>query len=159
FTNGGTLTLNGPVTGTTPLTISGTGTLALPNANSYGPTTPATVVTLAATGATAGTFVLSFNGQATALINFNDSAATIAAKLQGLTGIGPNGVTTPGGAALLSAAPVVLTFAGSLALAAQNLFNVVSIPTAFVTTPLSVTLTTPGPIATYVNSGTVSIFN
>src|SRR4051812_25992999 len=47
--------------------------------------------TLAANGATAGTFTLTFRGYTTTVLNFNDTAATVAAALNALPSI-------PGGA-------------------------------------------------------------
>lgn len=64
---------------------------------------------------TAGTFTLTFNGNTTAAINFNDSAATIQTRLQALASIGAGNVTVTGGPLNLDRVDVAFTgtFAGT----------------------------------------------
>jgi hypothetical protein len=72
----------------------------------------AEVQTLAASGATAGTFTLTFQGYTTSALAFNATAANILAALQALPPIGTTGVTVTGGPAQTT--NVVITFAGAL---------------------------------------------
>lgn len=60
-----------------------------------------------------GTFTLSFNGQVTAGIAFNASAATVQTALRALTTINGANVNCTGGA--LPGTPIVVTFVGTLA--------------------------------------------
>lgn len=62
----------------------------------YGPFN-AEVQSLIATGATAGTFTLTFDGETTAAIAYNATAATVQAALEGLSNIDPGDVTVAGG--------------------------------------------------------------
>jgi hypothetical protein len=64
------------------------------------------VQTLTITGATGGTFTLTYKGQTTAPLAYNASAATIQAALRGLSRLG-SGVTVTG------AGPYVITFSGA----------------------------------------------
>lgn len=68
-------------------------------------------VTTAATPS--GTFTLTFNGQTTAPIAYNATAAAVDTALEALSSIGAGNVTTSGGA--LGASPVTVTFQGALA--------------------------------------------
>lgn len=60
-----------------------------------------------------GTFTLSWNGQTTAAINWNDSAATIQTRLRDLSNIGATDVVCTGGP--LPGNPVVVEFQSALA--------------------------------------------
>lgn len=60
-----------------------------------------------------GTFTLSWNGQTTAAINWNDSAATIQTRLRDLSNIGATDVVCTGGP--LPTNPVVVEFQSALA--------------------------------------------
>jgi YD repeat-containing protein len=61
---------------------------------------------------TGGTFTLSFNGQTTAAIAYNASAATVQSDLQALTSIGSGNALVAGGT---SSGPWTIRFAGSMA--------------------------------------------
>lgn len=72
------------------------------------------VQTISITGSpTGGTFTLTFDGQTTAAIVYNATAAAVVAALEDLGNIGPGGVTATGGA--LPGTAVVVTFAKHLA--------------------------------------------
>jgi hypothetical protein len=72
------------------------------------------VQTLTITGTpTGGTFKLAFQGQTTAAIAYNASAATVQSALEALSNVDPGDVTASGGA--LPGTPVVLTFGGRYA--------------------------------------------
>jgi len=75
--------------------------------------TTSEVQTLASSGASAGTFTLSFRGATTAPIAFNATNAVVQSALQGLSTIGANNVTVTGGPANTTA--LVMTFALDLA--------------------------------------------
>jgi hypothetical protein len=69
------------------------------------------VQTITITGApTGGTFTLTWDGETTAAIAYNASAATVQAALEALSNINPGDVTCAGGA--LPATPVTVTFKG-----------------------------------------------
>lgn len=71
------------------------------------------VQTITITGTpTGGTFTLTYNGETTAVIAYNASAATIIAALKLLDGIGTDDITSSGGS--LPGTAVVVTFAGDL---------------------------------------------
>lgn len=67
------------------------------------------VQTVTLTGATGGTFTLTFNGQTTAGIAYNATAATITTALNALSNINPGDVSTSG------TGPYVITFSGQYA--------------------------------------------
>ncbi len=69
--------------------------------------------TLVATGATAGTFTLSYKGVATANINWNDTAATVQTRLTALTTVGASNALVTGGP--LPGTQLLITFAAALA--------------------------------------------
>jgi hypothetical protein len=69
------------------------------------------------TGATAGTFTLTFNGQTTTGIARNASNNTIKTALEALSSIGAGNVLVSGGT--LPGTPIQVTFQGTLALADQ----------------------------------------
>ena len=76
------------------------------------------VQTLSITGSpTGGTFTLTFNGQTTAAIAFNATAAQVQAALTALSTIGPDNLACTGGP--LPTTNVTITFVGSVAFAAQ----------------------------------------
>lgn len=64
-------------------------------------------------GATGGTLRLTFNGQTTAAIAFDATAAVVVAALEALTNVAPGDVV--GGGGPLNTAPVTLTFGGAWA--------------------------------------------
>lgn len=70
---------------------------------------------------TAGTFTLTFGGNTTAAINWNDSAATIQTRLRALASIGATGCNVTGGP--INSNPVVVEFTGSLGGADQALIT------------------------------------
>jgi hypothetical protein len=77
------------------------------------------VQTLSIAGApTGGSFTLTFEGQTTAAIAFNATAAQVQAALAALSTIGANNVVCAGGP--LPGASVTVTFAGAMALIAQQ---------------------------------------
>jgi hypothetical protein len=81
------------------------------------------VQTLTMTGTpTGGSFALAFMSVQTAAIAYNAAPAAIQAALQSLPGIGSGGITCTGGP--LPTTPVICTFAGSNASAAQPLIVV-----------------------------------
>lgn len=103
-------------------------------------TAPSEAQSLVATGATAGTFTLTFNGQTTAPIAYNATAAAVVTALTALSSIGAGGVTATGGP--LPTTPVVITFAAGLSGTRQALL----VPNSALLTggPAAVTETTPG---------------
>lgn len=66
------------------------------------------VQSVVATGATSGTFTLTFDGQTTAAIAFNATAAAVQTALEALSNIQPGAVTVAGGP--LPATAVTITF-------------------------------------------------
>ena len=70
------------------------------------------VQTLSASGATSGTFTLTFDGQTTGPIPYNATAVQIRAALVSLSNIGPDDITVTGGP--IHTAAVTVTFAGAL---------------------------------------------
>lgn len=68
---------------------------------------------LIATGATSGTFTLSYKGVATANINWNDTAATVQTRLQALSTVGAGNALVTGGP--LPGTSLLITFAAALA--------------------------------------------
>ncbi len=68
-------------------------------------------ITPSATSPDAGTFKLSFGGQTTAALNFNDNAVTVTSALEGLSTIGAGNVVVTGSLATAFTA----TFGGTLA--------------------------------------------
>lgn len=97
------------------------------------------VQTLSATGATAGTFTLTFLGQTTTALQWNDSAANVQAALRALNNVAAADVTATGGP--LNTTPIVITFAG--AYASTDVPTLVATQTLTTTQP-TVTVTTPG---------------
>jgi hypothetical protein len=67
------------------------------------------IQSLVATGASSGTFTLSFRGATTGTIAFNAAASAVQTALRALSTIGATGVTCTGGP--LPTTPVVITFA------------------------------------------------
>jgi hypothetical protein len=69
---------------------------------------------IAITGApTGGTFTLTFGGQTTAAINWNDPASTVQTRLQALSSIGAGNALVTGGPGPTT--PYIVEFAGSMA--------------------------------------------
>jgi hypothetical protein len=80
------------------------------------------VQTVTITGSpTGGTFTLTFGGNTTAAINWNDSAATVQTRLTALASIGSNNATVSGGPG--PATPFTVEFIGTLADASQSLIT------------------------------------
>lgn len=79
------------------------------------------VQSLIATGGSAGTFRLVYDGEVTASIAYNANAAAVQTALEALPSIGTGGVTCSGGP--LPGTAVVITFAGNLAGQAQPLIT------------------------------------
>jgi len=94
--------------------------------------------TISSTG-TAGTFTLSFGGQTTGALNWNESAANIEAALEGLSSIGAGNVTCGGG---ILPANVTVSFAGGT-LAGQNV-GMITADNTLLTGTASIAETTPG---------------
>ncbi len=77
---------------------------------------------IAITGSpTGGTFTLTFGGQTTAAINWNDPASTVQTRLQALTSIGAGNALVTGGPG--PATPYVVEFAGTMAKTAEALIT------------------------------------
>ncbi len=77
---------------------------------------------IAITGSpTGGTFTLTFGGQTTAAINWNDNAATVQTRLQALSSIGANNALVTGGPG--PGTPFVVEFAGTMAKTAEALIT------------------------------------
>jgi len=100
------------------------------------------VDTLAANGATAGTFRLSFRGQTTTILNYNDTAATVVAALNALQTVGAAGVVGSGTA--VNGAGLVLTWSGANYTNLPIELPTITIVTAFVTAQPSIVATTIG---------------
>jgi hypothetical protein len=77
------------------------------------------VQSLASSGASAGTFRLSYRGEQTAPLTFSATNSVIQTALEGLSTIGVGNVTVTGGPANTTA--VVITFSGTLASSAVDL--------------------------------------
>jgi flagellar hook protein FlgE len=95
------------------------------------------IQTISSTG-TAGTFTLSFGGQTTAALNWNESAANIESALEALSTIGAGNVNCAGG---ILPANVTVAFAGTLAGQDAALLTV---DNTLLTGAASVAETTPG---------------
>lgn len=107
----------------------------------YASTTAVSEVQTLTGDATSGQFKLTFRGQETTALDYNDSAADIDAALGALSTIGGAGnVTTAGGA--LGTNPVTVTFAGDLVSTDVPLLQVTSSTLAGGT--VTVVETTPG---------------
>jgi hypothetical protein len=77
---------------------------------------------IALTGSpTGGTFTLTFGGQTTVAINWNDPASTVQTRLQALSSIGANNALVTGGPG--PATPWVVEFAGTMAKTAEALIT------------------------------------
>src|SRR5262249_15116779 len=74
--------------------------------------------TVRATNATGGTFTLTFNGQTTAPLAYNATAAQIDTALEALSNVGVNNIQTSGGP--VNTANVNVSFRRTLAQANQN---------------------------------------
>jgi hypothetical protein len=105
------------------------------------------VQTITITGSpTGGTFTLTWNGQTTAPIAYNASAATVAAALALLPNIGPLNVSATGGA--LPGSAVVVTFQGLLANEPQAVMTASGAGLTGGSSPaVAITHTTPGTAA------------
>lgn len=142
-----------PITTAYPTNLS-----SIINLSSVGAISEVQTITISGTP-TAGTFTLAFMSVQTAPIAFNATAAAVAAALNTLPGIGTGGVTATGGPA--STTPIVVTFAGANAGAAQPLITAPASGQAFVggTSPaVSIVRTTPGfglydPVGTWTELG------
>jgi hypothetical protein len=113
------------------------------------------VHTLAATGATAGAFQLTWRGFTTAILPYTVTAAALQTALNGLGSMGAGGVVCAGGA--LNAAGITITWgAPNFGLLPIEL-PTITITTPFVTTALTLVSTTVGSSAgfygPYLNGG------
>ena len=97
------------------------------------------IQSLTGTAVTAGTFTLSFNGEVTAPIVFNASAAIIQAAIEALPTPQPGDVLCTGGP--INTTPVVITWLG--AYAGQNVAQIIVSNTGLTGT-IAATTTTPG---------------
>lgn len=118
----------------------------LPKGTVLGETTLSqdSVHTLAANGASAGTFTLSFRGYTTTVLNFNDSTATVQAALRALPSIGALGVVCGGTA--VNGAGMTITWSGTVLNFAKNPVELptITLVTAFVGATLTIVSTTVG---------------
>lgn len=71
--------------------------------------------------ATGGSYTITFKGQTTTAVQYNDNAATVQARLEALASIGAGNVTVSGSGT--SGSPFVVTFASALANLAQPLLS------------------------------------
>lgn len=92
-----------------PAVTDGAVTLTLPSPYFTAPADEVQTVTV--TGATGGTFTLTFDGQTTAGIAYNAAASAVQSALEALSNIGAGDVTVTGTAG----GPYTVTFAGALA--------------------------------------------
>lgn len=90
------------------------------NLATSGYTTEVQTITMTGTP-TGGTYILAFMSQQTTPLAFNSTAAAVQAALEALPGIGAGGITCSGGP--FPATPIVATFAGGNANAAQPLMT------------------------------------
>lgn len=101
------------------------------------------VQSIAITGTpTGGTYTLTFQGQTTAAIPYNATAAQVASALQALSNVGSGGVTTTGGPH--PGTPIVVTFAGALAGQDVGTLTATASLTGGTTPAVVITTTTPG---------------
>lgn len=103
------------------------------------------VQTVTITGApTGGNFRLVFNGQQTALIPWNATAAQVQSALEALNNIAPGDITVTGGPG--PATPYVVTFSSGGAWASEDVpqMTATNAFTGGVTPAIAVTTTTPG---------------
>jgi hypothetical protein len=98
------------------------------------------VQSLIATGASSGTFTLSFDGETTAPIAFNASAADVQAALLLLSNFNPGDITAAGGP--LPGTAVTLTFGGQYA--NTNVATITADNTSLVGGTAVITVVTPG---------------
>jgi len=104
---------------------------------------------------TGGSFTLSFGGQTSGALAFNATAAQVQSALQSVATIGPGGVTCSGGP--LPGTPVLIAFAGPLALRTQPLITVGANNLTGGATPApSVVQTTAGALVSDVQTISVS---
>lgn len=100
------------------------------------------VQSLVATGASSGTFTLTFDGQTTAAIQYNASAADVQTALLALSNVNSGDIVAAGGS--LPTTPVTLTFGGQYA--GQNVPQITA-TSSLVGGTAVVTTTTPGATA------------
>lgn len=115
FIRGPARLLVAPVTSAFPPNLN-----SIINLKTSGYTTEVQTITMTGTP-TGGTFILAFMSQQTEPIKFNATSVEVKAALEALPGIGAAGVTTSGGP--FPATPVVVTYAGGNANAAQPLIT------------------------------------
>ena len=101
------------------------------------------VHTIAANGATGGTFTLTWRGYTTTLLNYNDSAATVAAALNALTSMN-GGAGVVGSGTAVNGAGLVLTWSGAGYTNKPTELPVLNIVSAFLTTQPTLVSTTAG---------------
>jgi hypothetical protein len=101
--------------------------------------------TITETGATGGTFTLTFSGQTTTALAYGATAAVVVAALEALSTIGVGGVTGTGGP--LNTTPVVITFAGTRAGQDQPLMTANGAALTGTTPTIAVAVTQQGAVA------------
>lgn len=94
------------------------------------------------TSATGGSYTITFKGDTTLAIQYNDNAATVQARLEALTAIGSGNVTVSGSGT--SGSPFVVTFGSSLANLAQPLLAFTSTLTPTATATITLVRTQSG---------------
>jgi hypothetical protein len=100
----------------------------------------AEVQTISATGATAGNQTLSLAGQVTGNIAWNAAASAVKTALEALSNVAVGDISVSGGP--LNTTPIAITFGG--AWAGQDVPLMVIGGTPFITTPMTISTTTPG---------------
>ena len=114
------------------------------------------IQTISITGSpTGGTFTLTFGGQTTANINYNDSAATVQTRLQALSSIGNGNVSVAGGPG--PGTPWVVTFTGALGAASQSLMTHTDSLTGGVSPAVSIVRTQAGSAYATVSASTYTV--
>lgn len=103
------------------------------------------VQTVTLTGATGGTFTLTFGGQTTTPLAFNATAAAVQAALVALSNIGPADVQVTGNAG----GPYTVTFVGALANAPQPVLVATGAALTGTTPTVAVAHTATGSTATF----------
>lgn len=123
--------------------VPGVGT-GLPLRNAGAPAAGVNEVQTITGAATGGSGPLTFNGQPTAAVAYNATAAAIQAALVALSNVGAGNVVCAGGP--LGTAGVTVTFQGALANAPQSL---ITVGAGFTGGAVTVAETTHGVTATY----------
>lgn len=115
FIRGPVRVMAAPVTAPFPANLN-----SIINLKASGYTTEVQTITMTGTP-TGGTFILAFMSQQTAPLKFNATLAEVKEALESLSGIGAGGISATGGP--FPATPIVITYAGGNANAAQPLIT------------------------------------